>query len=397
MRILIATTDYESFLTSFYAAHSNLAMNSFAEQSEVRACAFFGVADAYAFNLNQLGHETFVVYSNNHFMQRAWAREHGIDFNDNLPRHPTRQAIRAALPRLVERTGSRILRRALRAIGNDRSRQTEGLRVLAAQVRNWKPDVVIDDSITASGSAFWTELRSHIGLLVGQHASELPVRTDISAYDLMISSLPNLVMHFREIGARAELHRLGFDSRVLNAIGSTHRDIPVSFVGNLHPVHVNRSRVLEGVCRTESVSVWGDGFDALPEASPLRRCWKGQAWGRQMFDVLGRSQITLNVHASIAGSHANNMRLYEATGMRSLLLTDERTDLDQIFEPGVEVATYSDAKDCADKVRLYIENPHKAAQIASAGQARTLREHTYRHRMQELAETIDLHLRSMTA
>ena len=40
-----------------------------------------------------------------------------------------------------------------------------------------------------------------------------------------------------------------------------------------------------------------------------------------MYKILGRSKISFNRHINTAENNANNMRLYEATGMGSLLLT----------------------------------------------------------------------------
>ena len=40
-----------------------------------------------------------------------------------------------------------------------------------------------------------------------------------------------------------------------------------------------------------------------------------------MYNILSRSKISFNRHINVAENNANNMRLYEATGMGSLLLT----------------------------------------------------------------------------
>ena len=71
------------------------------------------------------------------------------------------------------------------------------------------------------------------------------------------------------------------------------------------------------------------------------------------------------------------MRLYEATGVGSLLLTDEGANLSELFEPGREVVTYADVDDLVEKARHYLAHDEERRAIASAGQARTLRDHTY--------------------
>ena len=109
-----------------------------------------------------------------------------------------------------------------------------------------------------------------------------------------------------------------------------------------------------------------------------------------MYALLRRSQITLNHHGDVP-AFANNMRLYEATGMGCLLVTDYRDNLHEMFEPDLEVVAYRDAAECVDKVLFYLEERNRAARdrIAAAGQRRTLNEHTYYARMKHLVELID--------
>jgi spore maturation protein CgeB len=111
-----------------------------------------------------------------------------------------------------------------------------------------------------------------------------------------------------------------------------------------------------------------------------------------MYRALARSRITLNRHINVAENNANNMRLYEATGVGAMLLTDRKDNLHELFEIGKEVVAYSSKEEAAELVRYYLEHPGEAAQVAKAGQARTLREHTYAQRMQELVPILKRHL-----
>ena len=105
-----------------------------------------------------------------------------------------------------------------------------------------------------------------------------------------------------------------------------------------------------------------------------------------MYRVLASSRLTLNHHLDVAQGYSNNLRLYESTGMGALLLTDEASNLIELFDVGREVVTYSSARDCADKAEYYLAHPDEASTIAAAGQARTLRDHTWRDRMERLVE-----------
>ena len=65
-----------------------------------------------------------------------------------------------------------------------------------------------------------------------------------------------------------------------------------------------------------------------------------------MYQVLRRSRITLNSHIDMAGNEAGNMRLFEATGAGTFLLTDFKDNLDTLFAPDCEVAAWRSIDDC---------------------------------------------------
>jgi len=105
-----------------------------------------------------------------------------------------------------------------------------------------------------------------------------------------------------------------------------------------------------------------------------------------MYEVLAGARIALNHHIDVAGRYANNMRLYEATGVGALLLTDWKENLPQLYEPGKEVAVYRNVEECADLMEHYLAREDVRAGVARAGQERTLRDHTYEQRMREFVE-----------
>jgi spore maturation protein CgeB len=83
------------------------------------------------------------------------------------------------------------------------------------------------------------------------------------------------------------------------------------------------------------------------------------------------------------------MRLYETTGVGTLLLTDWKQNLHEMFEPDTEVVAYRTSEECVQKIRYFLEHEDERARIAKAGQARTLRDHTYRSRMAELVALVE--------
>ena len=78
------------------------------------------------------------------------------------------------------------------------------------------------------------------------------------------------------------------------------------------------------------------------------------------------------------------MRLYEATGVGTCLVTEMKDNLGEMFQPGREVVTFAGTDDCMEKIRQYLDRGDERTRIAQAGQRRTLRDHVYTSRMGEL-------------
>ena len=110
-------------------------------------------------------------------------------------------------------------------------------------------------------------------------------------------------------------------------------------------------------------------------------------YGNKMFQVLHDSKATFNCHINISPRTANNVRLYEATGIGTCLVTDWKENLKDLFEPDQEVVTYRSYEECIEKVRWLLNNPNERERIAKAGQARTLKQHTWTDRAEKLVQT----------
>jgi spore maturation protein CgeB len=352
VRILIVDTCYPQFLADHFGRHPGLAERSYEEQWRSLMNTFFGTADSYSHHLAPLGHEAHELVVNCGSVQLAWAREQEV---------------------------------ALPARG-----QAEA--ILFAQADAFEPDVVYVQNPHVLGRRSLERLKAGARLLVAQIASEPPSARLLRRYDLLVSSLPNLVERFRGLGVRGEHLALAFDERVLRRLEDEPAPAATGgavFVGALDR-HRHRSNVvLERAARQVPVEFWGYGLRGWSPRSPLRRGYRGEAWGMDMFRLLRAARVALNRHLRVAGPYANNMRLYEATGVGTLLLTDAKENLGELFEPGREVVAYSDADDLAAKIRRYLADDEERSRIARAGQERTLREHTYGRRMADLAAILE--------
>ena len=196
----------------------------------------------------------------------------------------------------------------------------------------------------------------------------------------------------RAMGIASEYFRIGFDPRVLQAMGPVTKDVDVSFVGGISRHHGKALPMLEHLAHQTPIEFFGYGAASLPSSSPIKPRHHGEVWGLDMYRALARSRVTLNRHINVAENNANNMRLYEATGVGTLLITDAKDNLGELFEVGKEVVAYRNQDEAVELINHYLRHPEEATAIALAGQQRTLREHSYKARMVELEKILTQYL-----
>ena len=372
MRFLIISTDYPAFLKWLYGQNPGLEVESYENQERARAESLFSLANFYSSNLRRLGHEAWEINANNEYMQKAWVRQH--ECKVKLDRRWEFRLRRGVVPWVSRVPEDRWI-----------------YDILAAQINHYKPDVLVNYDMRLSGR-FFREMKPQVRLVVGGHGTELPQGQDFGAYDLVLSVVDNLVDRFRQLGLKSELHRFAFEPSVLERLDRAQRPIPVSFVGTLFSVHAARIKWLEYLCQRFPVRVWTPSIHSLPANSSIVNHCVSTAWGAEMFEILYNSRVSLNHHIDVAGAYAGNARLFEATGVGSLLITDRKKNMREMFEPGKEVLVYQTPEECLEMIQYYLEHDTEREAIARAGQQRTLRDHTYFKRMQEFADIVQKYL-----
>ena len=125
----------------------------------------------------------------------------------------------------------------------------------------------------------------------------------------------------------------------------------------------------------------------------LKRSRIQPVYGLDMYRLLMNSRIVLNFHIGIAGKYAGNMRLFEATGTGSCLLTDNKSNIGDLFIPDKEVIVYDNPDDCIEKAKWLLNNEEERRTIALAGQKKTLRSHTVEQRCHQMLEIIENELK----
>lgn len=116
-------------------------------------------------------------------------------------------------------------------------------------------------------------------------------------------------------------------------------------------------------------------------------------------ETYNTTKIVINMHRSPDDESVNtnstrimasspNPRTFEIMLCGTLQLTDIRSDLGRFYTPGVEIETYSSPEEMMAKIDHYLKHEDERRNIALRGLERTLRDHTYANRLNQLLGTI---------
>lgn len=361
--ILFVQTNYPIFLEMFHEKIAGSSL-SYSGMKKVWDREMFGHANFYSKNLKQLGWKAQEVIANDLMMQGQWARENKIHF-DTRERWWTKKIPESIKNYLGVRGWVK--------------------KILFEQVKKIRPDVIYIHDLSLLNKLDIRRLKKLVKLVVGQIACPLPIdQGPLYEYDLIISSFPHYVRKFRKMGIGGEYLRWCFEPDVNKKIGRAKKKYDVAFVGGYSSAHSQGNSTLENLARKVRVDFWGIGEQSLPPTSPIRQTFHGFVWGEDMYKIFSQAKIVVNRHINVAGNVANNMRMFDVTGVGSLLVTDSRPNMKEFFKVSEEVITYSSDLDLVKKVRFFLSHPREREKIALAGKRCTLREHTYGKRMKEL-------------
>lgn len=361
-RILIVDTYYPEFVRQVYSQCPSLKEASYGEQLNVFMHHRFGTSDYYSRHLQEQSYDARDVIADNTILQGQWAREYHVAVH-TFPHFPIIHKFTSRLPLYT---------------------------ILKAQIDHFQPDILYMHNISFCDPFTLRRLKKKVKLLVGQIASPLPPKTFVKPYDLILTSFPHFVERIRAMGPRGVYFKIGFDESILDQLKNVHEKLyDVVFIGGFTRVHNEATQTLENLAKHIRVDVWGYGIENLAIDSPLRKYYHGEAWGMDMYRIIKQAKICINRHSAAAEQYANNMRLYETTGIGTLLVTDVKKNLSDLFIEGKEVVSYQSSAQLMERIQYYLTHNRERECIAAAGQQRTLREHTYRQRMKKLNGILD--------
>lgn len=357
-RVLLIDTVYAEYIRWLYSARPELATLPYADQMKAVQDTCYHNVSVWGDPLRQLGYEVHDIWAGHLPLHFAWARESGrSDLIAEFADLPLDKAL-AEVPK----------------------RKHWFMQLVIEQAKAIKPDIVWLSNLYTFDDAFLRAIDGSYRFAVGQNAA-MPPETSMSRLKFAVSASKFNVQHFRNKGLRAELLPHGFNPKILRNIPS-EAPAPVHellFTGNFYPAHSERKSAMLKLIQKIPVSIYTDA-KMPPEIANAGASIKKALWGVEMYREVQKAKATFNIHLDSTGDWATNQRLYEVTGVGSLLVTDLKSNLPDLFDINDEIVAYESIDDCVEKVRYILDHPIEREQIAERGRRRTLTEHTVYHR-----------------
>ncbi|KAA0833127.1 glycosyltransferase [Bacillus sp. AY2-1] len=93
---------------------------------------------------------------------------------------------------------------------------------------------------------------------------------------------------------------------------------------------------------------------------------------------------TLNCNSLQINAHCINNRTFEISNSHAFQLTDVRANLEKHYTPSKEIEIFRSPTEFVTKSEYYLRHEKERVQVATNAYKRTLREHTYDHRVSQL-------------
>jgi spore maturation protein CgeB len=367
MKITFLLENYNWFYSRFFESDEEIHTKLYNDQiAELIAMRYYQ-SDSLGNELNKIGYSAQYLIPECMPLQINWAKE----YNKKLYKKWTYgKVLRSVKSRLH--------------IGNPLNNFMQ--QILLAQLRESKPDIVFCYSGVWLDDETVTKIKEMGCILVLQWSCPIMDKWknfSFNKFDFILSSSQNLVGHFKSIGCESFFFQQAFDARDKIKTQPTRNVIFAGSLTNEH--HRLRIELIEKICSRFSVDVFTQVKPTMPNTA---KCWKGGIAGQQMLNTYGNYKIALHIPGDEFEDDAGAKRLFEVTGVGSLLLTYNQKNISDIFNLS-QIITFTDADDCVAKIKHLITNEDERAAIAKNGNDITLTNHTFASRAEQFNQLLN--------
>jgi len=208
----------------------------------------------------------------------------------------------------------------------------------------------------------------------------------IKEYDYFFTVCDGQVEELQEKGVNAHWVQEGASGYAYDLTKGIEKKIDVSFIGQVgHPkVHTDRVPLIKKIInKFDNTLVVGPVYTQETDILShhlLRPTYNDVEHAR----IVAQSKINL-AHSGWGDiNHYFSARAYRLMANGGFVLANHSKGIEDIFEVGKEIATYTDHKDCLEKIKYYLKHEDEREEIAKAGRARVLKDYLFNNSLKTI-------------
>lgn len=277
---------------------------------------------------------------------------------------------------------------------------------LLAEMDSFKPSLLLlikDRDLPAE----WLKEARDKGIATVQWYPDIEMPEWLITYvrntDVFFTMAEGLVDEFKKNNPRAFWLTQAFEPSFFEINEITPEDInnfsaDVAFVGTLgsKEYYLKRRRYLSRVIDEGfNFRWWGPRLPRKLSTIPLMFGGLGRAyggrflWGEEYAKAVKLSKIFLAFDAAPRIRKSMSDRIYMAVGCGAFYMCEHVDGIEDVFVPDKEIVTFRDEDEMIEKIRFYLKHDSLRRQVADAGKARALKEHTYKIRAGQMLRVIE--------
>jgi len=324
----------------------------------------------------------------------------------------------------------------LQEYGEPKRQAPEGWRVALEQLARFQPDIIYNSVSNWYGAGFFEAIRAAVPslrMLVGYAGSYTYDVERLNTQDAVVTCSSEIRDAMVQQGLKAFYVPHAFDTNVNRLLGvlPTPKVNKVVFSGSIvrrKGAHLERESLLALVARSlplvaytsagktsspREAAVWAvltasarcalllrqspvtkrladrsfairrlSRIETSPHPLPpvdIRKAVRPAVYALDAFRLYKAYTVTLN-HSGEYRT-AENVRLFESTGVGACLLTDWKQNLTGYFDLDREIVTYKSADECIEKAQWLLAHQDEATRIGEAARRKCTSFHTFENRV----------------
>ena len=322
-----------SVIDAILSQNKDLLNNSYEKVVEILLDR--GLFNALACNNKSLSRNNNLSIFNSEFIQKKWANEQGVVYGKDWK-----------------------------------------IEIFAKQIELFEPDVLY----TNNPSWISKNIKKipDVKLLAAWRAAPIEYRADYSCFDIGLSYAPVYEKLMKQHGIQHVEHMdLLFDPIIKKRLDQMNlkKMNDICFVGRYGKMFKHRNKLLYEIYRqfnkTNAISyhlLTEKRFGGLVPHLPWRmlNAVNKPVFLNELLEVFAKSKIVINCHSDIAGQYKGNMRVFEALGIGSFMLSDKGI-YPKYLKDGIDFISYKDTNDLLNKIEYYLKNEVEREEIAKHG------------------------------